>query len=44
MNTFTIYAPSIGHIGQYATTDEAQAAIRFLPYSVRHEATIERSC
>lgn len=44
MNTFTIYAPSIGHIGQYTTSDEAQAAIRYLPYSIRREAVIERSC
>lgn len=37
---FTIFAPTIGYIGQYATAIDAQSAMRYLPYSVRQNATI----
>lgn len=40
---YTIHTPSIGVIGRYATIDEAQAAMRYLPFSIRTTATIERS-
>ena len=40
---YTINAPGIGTIGRYATITEAQAAMRYLPYSIRTTATIERS-
>ena len=40
---YTINAPGIGHIGQYATHTDAQEAMRYLPYSIRTTATIERS-
>lgn len=40
---YTITAPGIGIIGRYATITDAQAAIRYLPYSIRTTATIERS-
>ena len=40
---YTLTAPSIGIIGKYATATEAQAAMRYLPYTIRTTATIERS-
>ena len=43
MNTYTINAPGIGAIGKYANQTDAQAALRYLPYSIRTTATIERS-
>lgn len=37
---FSIYIPSKGLIGDYATVAEAETALHYLPYSVRQKATI----
>lgn len=37
---FTIYSPMFGCIGRYATANDAQVAIRYLPYSVRQQAMV----
>lgn len=45
MTTFTISTTSHGSIGRFATVEDAQAAMYYLPFLVRLNATVieERS-
>ena len=40
LGTFSVDVPGLGRIGAYATAEDAESALSYLPYSARQRATI----